>query len=72
MWIGRVDGDVTDGVAALLIEDRLPRHAGVIGFPYATGTDTHVPNAEVSGMPGDIRDTARHKRGANIAPFEAR
>ena len=34
--IGRIDRHVTDGVATLFIEDRLPGDAGITGFPYAT------------------------------------
>ena len=72
MRIGRVDGDVTDRVSALLVKDRLPGDAGVTGFPYATGTHGDIPNAQVLGVPSDISDASRHKSRADIAPFQAR
>ena len=72
MRIGRVDSYVTNGIAAFLFKDRLPGDAGVTGFPYATGTHGDIPNAQILGVPSDISYASRHKRRADIAPFQAR
>jgi hypothetical protein len=55
----------------LIVEDRLPGGAGVLGLPHATRADRHVPHAAVLGVDGDIRDASAVDRGSDVAERES-
>ena len=68
--IGRIDGETADGIAALVVEDRLPGCAGVVRFPHPTGAGRDVPVIRVTRIDGDIAHATRHQRRADGTKFQ--
>jgi len=69
--IGRIDGDAADGIAALVVEDRLPRDARVVGLPDIPRADRDVPVVGIARVDGDVADASRHQCRADAAEFQA-
>ena len=55
--VGRVYGDITNGIRRLVIEYRLPGRAAIDGLPHATAAHCHVPNAAIARVSFDICNT---------------
>ena len=68
--IGRVDGDVADGIRGVIVEDRGPGGARVRGLPDAAGADSDVPGGGVAGVDRDVGDAAAHQGRADSAERE--
>ena len=69
VWI---DDHGAHRVGAVLVEDRLPLHAGVDCFPHTARGDAHVPGALVRRINRDLGNPARHERGSDAAPLQRR
>ncbi len=65
--IRRRDGDPADRSGRLVVEDRLPRPAGVGRLPDAAVAHAHVEGVRLAGMPGRGLRAARAVR-ADVAP----
>ena len=71
LWMTWIDGQTTDGVRSLAVEDRLPRRARVRGLPETTASDSDEPGALVVRMDGDVGNAPRHEGGPDASKFEA-
>ena len=69
--IGRIDGDIADGIGRLVVENGRPGDARVRGLPDATGSNRDVPGGGVLGVDRDVGDAAAHQRRADPAQREA-
>jgi len=77
--IRRIDGDATDGVGTIAIEDGLPGGTRIDGFPEIAGSSGHVPGVGFDRINGDITDPSGHEsrpdgpklQGADIRGFQA-
>ncbi len=66
-----IDGDGTDRVGSLAVEDRSPGSAVVAGFPDAAGSLGDQVMGGVVREYGELRDTSRDESGPDIADAQA-
>jgi hypothetical protein len=68
----RVDGQGAHRIRGLVIEDRGPGDAGVLGLPDPARGHPPVPGALVGRIDHDVRDPARGQRRSDAAEPETR
>ena len=68
--IVRINRHRADGINALIIEDRRPGRAGILGAPDTAGTDTDNPGRRIILHDLDIADPAGHQGRADRAEFQ--
>ena len=71
--VARIERDAADGIGILLVEDRRPGGAGILGLPDVAAADADVPDVRVVGVHGDVGDAAGHQcraDGAHLEPGE--
>ena len=72
VWVGLVEGDVADGAGRLVVEERRPRGAVVLGLPDASGPGRDVEDLRLRLDDGEVGDAPAHERGADLAVLQVR